>query len=128
MHLVVVVVVGCRRRRPLRRTCAAAAAHVRHERLQLVARRADGGQARLAPVTADRTFTFSELVPGAWTFELRPVGVERFEPVARDLDPLDDRIHLHFELLNNATFTGDWQTPFTDACKHYVNPMDFLEP
>lgn len=36
--------------------------------------------------------------------------------------------HLHFEVLEGATFTGQWETPFENACDHYVDPLDFMEP
>jgi len=36
--------------------------------------------------------------------------------------------HLHLEVLTNTSFTGDWQTPFSNACNHYEDPMDYVQP
>ena len=35
--------------------------------------------------------------------------------------------HLHFEVLAGTQFTGDWSVPFSDACAHYINPMDLID-
>lgn len=34
--------------------------------------------------------------------------------------------HLHFEVLKNTPFTGNWSNPFENACNSYVNPMSLL--
>lgn len=36
--------------------------------------------------------------------------------------------HLHFEVLDNTSFTGNWREPFKNACNHYVDPMDYTSP
>ncbi|MCA9710606.1 MAG: peptidoglycan DD-metalloendopeptidase family protein, partial [Myxococcales bacterium] len=36
--------------------------------------------------------------------------------------------HLHFEILEGAPFTGDWQVPFADACDHYRDPKLYVQP
>lgn len=36
--------------------------------------------------------------------------------------------HLHFELLEDAEFTGDWSTPFRQDCSKYRNPHNYVRP
>jgi Peptidase family M23 len=36
--------------------------------------------------------------------------------------------HLHFEILEGTPFTGEWQLPFDDACDHYRDPKDHVQP
>ena len=36
--------------------------------------------------------------------------------------------HLHFEMLEGTPFTGDWQVPFQNACDHYRDPKDYVQP
>jgi len=31
--------------------------------------------------------------------------------------------HLHFEVLSDTSFTGDWTKPFDHACDHYLDPL-----
>ncbi len=31
--------------------------------------------------------------------------------------------HLHYEVLDNATWTGNWQLPFNNACSKYIDPL-----
>lgn len=35
--------------------------------------------------------------------------------------------HLHLELLNNTSYTGNWKNPFINACNYYVDPMGFIK-
>lgn len=36
--------------------------------------------------------------------------------------------HLHFEILDGTPFTGNWQVPFANACSHYVDPQQIVQP
>jgi murein DD-endopeptidase MepM/ murein hydrolase activator NlpD len=36
--------------------------------------------------------------------------------------------HLHFEIVEGTPFTGNWQVPFGDACKHYQDPLKYIKP
>jgi murein DD-endopeptidase MepM/ murein hydrolase activator NlpD len=36
--------------------------------------------------------------------------------------------HLHFEILEGAPFTGDWQVPFANACGAYRDPKSYVAP
>ncbi|MBW1806841.1 MAG: M23 family metallopeptidase [Deltaproteobacteria bacterium] len=36
--------------------------------------------------------------------------------------------HLHIEVLNNTNFTGDWATPFQNACSKYQDLESYVSP
>jgi murein DD-endopeptidase MepM/ murein hydrolase activator NlpD len=36
--------------------------------------------------------------------------------------------HLHFEMIDGTAFTGNWSTPFNNACSYYVNPLSYIKP
>jgi murein DD-endopeptidase MepM/ murein hydrolase activator NlpD len=36
--------------------------------------------------------------------------------------------HLHIEILSGTSFTGDWVTPFQNACSHYEDLRDYANP
>jgi peptidase M23-like protein len=36
--------------------------------------------------------------------------------------------HLHIEVLNNTSFTGDWATPFNNACSKYQDLESYVSP
>ncbi len=36
--------------------------------------------------------------------------------------------HLHFEIVTGVDFTGDWRTPFRNACQTYRDPLAYTRP
>lgn len=36
--------------------------------------------------------------------------------------------HVHLEVVEGTPFTGNWKTPFQNACQHYRDPLNYAKP